>query len=105
MGRFGRVLALVAVACAVLAAHNVYSDNSDLDAVAARKACDDSQKTCRARSLRLRRSPMSHAYVFNVGGIEVEVDCSRAYILLGSYECERQPSVRLRVSEASESRR
>ncbi|MES1205379.1 MAG: hypothetical protein ABUS79_05530 [Pseudomonadota bacterium] len=96
MGRFGRVLSVLAVACALLAAYNVYADASGLDAVARLKACDDNQKTCRSRLLRVRRSPITHVYVFNVGGTDVQVDCARAYALLGPYTCARQPRVLLR---------
>ena len=63
MGRFGRVLSVLAVACALLAAYNVYADASGLDGIARLKACDDNQKTCRPRLARVRRSPISHVYV------------------------------------------
>jgi hypothetical protein len=96
MGRFGRVLSVLAVACAVLAAYNVYADASGLDGIARLKACDDNQKTCRPRLARVRRSPISYVYVFNVGGTDVQVECTRAYALLGPYACARQPRVLFR---------
>ena len=104
MGRFGRVLSLVAIACGLLAAYNVFADDPNLESVARQKSCpgNDStnQASCRSRLLRLRRSPITQAYVFTAGGTEVQVDCTRAYLLLGGYNCARLPRVQLRAPGA-----
>ncbi len=97
MGQFGRVLSVVAVIIALVGAYNVYASDPNLEGLARQKSCDAGQKTCRSRLLRLRRSPISQVYVFAVGGYEVEVDCTRSFLLFGPHECKRQQRVELRA--------
>lgn len=95
MRRFSRLLSVVAVGCALMAVYNVFGDVRDLETVARRQSCATEQPSCRPRLARLRRSPFKQAFVFSVSGSEVEVDCTRPYLLFGDYQCDRLPRVAL----------
>lgn len=106
MGRFGRGLAIVAVACALAGAYNVFADNPGLESVARQEVCRGKPSTnpsaCRSRLSRLRRSPFTQSYVFTTGGTEVEVDCARSFVLVGGYQCARQPRVDVKAPGAGD---
>ncbi|HET9955363.1 MAG TPA: hypothetical protein VFQ61_12700 [Polyangiaceae bacterium] len=76
--------------------YNVYSDNSELKAQAARLAC--SERPCDHELQRESRSPISQSFTFRVElklpkdrrRATVDVDCRRAFWLVGEYECKAQ---------------
>ena len=72
-----------------LGLYNVYADNAEVVTLAATTACGAA--SC-VRTLRTHRTPMGHDFEFQVS-VEpqraVEVHCARAYLLMGSFACER----------------
>lgn len=100
MGKLGRLIALAAVTCAVLGAYNVYAASPGLESVAREQACGTArppsahaagQPNCRAALRMVRRSPFKQTYLFSTGAAQVQVDCTRAFVLVGDYSCARQP--------------
>lgn len=80
-----------------LGLYNVYFDNTEVKAQAQRTACGDRQ--CTARIMRESRSPLAQNFTYQVELQEkgkarreasVDVECKRAYYLLGEYACVGQ---------------
>jgi hypothetical protein len=73
---------------------NTYGDNADVIAKAQRAACGGG--TCSYEKLREERSPLSQSFTFQVKltergkerGATADVECRRAYALLGDYSCK-----------------
>ena len=96
-GLFSRVLSLLLLGATALGLYNVYSDNRDVVALAERSACGE--RACSAKVTRESRSPISQSFTFQTRLVEkgridrsasVDVDCQRAFYLLGAYSCRAQ---------------
>ena len=78
-----------------LGLYNVYADNTELKAQAEKVACGD--RPCKASITRESRSPLSQTFTYQTElsgksrrSASVDVECKRAYILLGEYSCVGQ---------------
>jgi hypothetical protein len=92
--RIGSVLLLVGTG---LGLYNVYTDNTAVRALAEKTACGD--RPCTAKVTRESRSPLSQSFTYQteltekgkpVRGASVDVECKRAYYLVGEYACVGQ---------------
>lgn len=82
---------VVIVLCLVFSAsalYNVFSDNREVEALAARAACGDAA-ACEPRLVELARTPFGQSMRYVVGKAEVPVTCRRAAVLVGPYACTR----------------
>jgi len=68
-----------------LGLHNVYGDNTVVQEQARGLACDN----CEPALSQLGKSPISHQYFFTTPGGTVMIECQRAFIFVGAYECKR----------------
>jgi hypothetical protein len=84
-----KVLPLVALACAIAGAYNVYADQPQLEALARGRACETAGTGCKARLARIERSAFRQRYVYGRSGSETQVDCQRSFIFVGDYDCGR----------------
>jgi hypothetical protein len=75
---------------------NVYGDNADVVARAQTTACGSAE--CALNMTRMARTPFSQSFTFQVrltssklpdNSATVDVECQRAYVLVGEYHCER----------------
>jgi hypothetical protein len=74
---------------------NTYGDNSEIVTKAQRAACGSG--ACSYEKLREERSPLSQTFTFQVKltergkerGATADVECRRAYVLVGEYACKR----------------
>lgn len=79
------ILSLTLIVLSVLGLINVYADNSDVVAQAARLACEK----CEPHLVQSGRSPISQALTFQTGPAAlVAVECSRSFIFVGDYQCK-----------------
>jgi len=96
--RSGLSRALIAAVClgaTALGLANTYGDNSETLAKAQRAACGGG--ACSYETLRQERSPLSQTFTFQVRLTErgkeraatADVECKRAYVLVGDYACTR----------------
>jgi len=78
---------------------NVYSDNSDVKALAEKTACNE--RPCIAHVTRETRSPLGQSFTYQIALTEkgrperrasVDVECRRSLYLLGEYSCIAQGS-------------
>jgi hypothetical protein len=94
--RSGLSRALVAAVClgvTALGLANTYGDNAAVLALAQRTACGSAD--CSYETLRQERSPLAQSFTFQVRLTEkgreraatADVECRRAYVLLGEYAC------------------
>ena len=76
---------------------NVFSDNSDVIALAETAACG--KPSCTYQTTRVSRNPIMQSFTFQTVLTErrninqqttVDVDCHRSLWLVGAYSCERQ---------------
>lgn len=93
---FSRVVVLaVCLGATVIGLNNVYGDNSAVLSDAKRVACTG-EADCGADMLQQSRSAISQSFSLQVtakrGGksrtATADVECRRAYLLLGAYECK-----------------
>jgi hypothetical protein len=96
-GAFRNLFTGVLLAGTVLGLYNVYGDNADVRALGEKAACAD--RPCKATVTRESRSPVSQSFTYQTELIEkgksrrgasVDVECKRAYFLLGDYRCTAQ---------------
>jgi hypothetical protein len=94
--RSGATRAIVMAVClgiTALGLRNVYGGNEDVIALAQRTACGSAE--CSFNTLRQERSPLSQSFTFQVKTVEkgrergatADVECKRAYVLVGNYGC------------------
>jgi len=92
----GFVRAAVMAVClgaTALGLANTYGDNADVVKDAQRAACGS--EGCSFTKLREERSPFSQKFTFQVEltekgkkrGASADVECRKAYVLLGAYAC------------------
>lgn len=98
-GLVGRAFSLLLLVGTALGLYNVYSDNSDVKALAERAACGGGERACTVKITRESRSPIGQSFSFQTrlvqhGRIErnasVDVECRRAFYLVGEYDCKAQ---------------
>jgi hypothetical protein len=88
------VVATVCLGGTALGLRNTYGDNADAEATAKAAACGDG-RDCTYRLLSASRSAFSQTLSYQVTltekgrerGASTDVECKRAYILLGDYAC------------------
>jgi len=86
MKRFVRpLLSVVLLILTALGLHNVYADHSLVQEQAKALACD----ACEPALSQLGKSPISHQYFFSTPKGTVLVECQRAFVFVGAYECKR----------------
>jgi hypothetical protein len=84
----------VCLGATALGLANTYSENTDVVRDAERTAC--ASDGCSFTKLREERSPFSQKFTFQVElsekgkkrGASTDVECQRAYYLLGDYSCK-----------------
>lgn len=70
---------------------NVFWDNKEIAQMATRAACE-AKPGCYAQMTQMMRSPIGHSFRFVASGRPVEVECRRAFFLLGDYACKEKAS-------------
>ncbi|XXX71609.1 hypothetical protein WMF30_28575 [Sorangium sp. So ce134] len=100
MKRFVQLaLFALCVAFSVSAAYNVFSDNAEVERMAALVACGEDggagapeprrpSEGCRAQMTRLERTPFGQTFEFTTAKRTVDVRCERAFVLAGAYSCK-----------------
>lgn len=96
-GFFRSFLSFALLAGTALGLYNVYADNTELKVAAERVAC--AGRECSSKITRESRSPLSQSFTFQTQlvekgksgrGASVDVECKRAFVLLGEYACTAQ---------------
>ena len=85
MSRAG--LSLFLLVATALGLYNVYADNTEVRRLAERTACGE--RGC-VRLLGARRTPISQSFTFQTSiqpQRSAEVECARAYLLIGEFNC------------------
>jgi len=88
------LFAIVCLAATALGLNNTYGDDTEVKALAQKTACGAAP--CVVKTLREQRSAFKQSYGYQTALVEkgkstnsasVDIECSRAYVLLGEYEC------------------
>ncbi len=80
---------LTLIVLSALGLMNVYSDNSEVVAMAGRVAC----ASCQPRLVQAGRSPIAQTLTFQTGPQTlVVVECQRAFYFVGEYSCSPAPA-------------
>ncbi|WP_437738496.1 hypothetical protein [Sorangium sp. So ce1335] len=88
---------VLCVAFSASVAYNVFSDNADVERMAALVACGEeagapegrrASDGCRARMTRLERTPFGQTFEFTTAKRTVDVRCERALVLVGEHRCK-----------------
>jgi hypothetical protein len=85
----GKVVSALLLLATVIAVYNVYGDHAELVKRAEGLACGSA--SC-VRLLRAERTPLKQSFTFQTSlqpAKTREVDCKRAYLLVGSFACAR----------------
>jgi hypothetical protein len=89
MKRAGQVaIFLLCIVFSVASAYNVFSDNSDVERMAAAVACGEQGPSCRAQVTRIERTPFGQTFGMTTPKRTVDVVCRRAAIMVGDYGCK-----------------
>jgi hypothetical protein len=89
MKRAGQLLVFVlCVVFSVASAFNVFSDNSEVEKMAAAVACGEQGPSCRAQLTRLERTPFGQTFGMSTPKRTVDVVCRRAALMVGDYSCK-----------------
>lgn len=80
-------LSVILILLSVLGLINVYGDNSDVEAMAREVACN----SCESTLTRLERTPIAQTFHLQTDRELIVVECQRAGIFVGSYDCEVSP--------------
>ncbi len=78
---------LACVAFSVGAAINVFTDNADVERMAARIACGDLGSECKTTTTRMERTPFAQTFELVTSKRKVDVRCTRSLVLFGDYAC------------------
>jgi hypothetical protein len=84
---FQLLVFVLCVGFSVAAVYNVLSDNTEVERKAKAAACQGKGDACAPFLSRLSRTPLGEALVYDLGKTQVEVRCTRAYVLAGEYAC------------------
>lgn len=91
---FRPLVTVVLLGATALGLNNTYGDDSELKALAEKTACGSAQ--CSVKLLNEARSAFKQKFGFQTTLVEkgkrdraasVDLECSRAYVLLGDYQC------------------
>ncbi|MBK9258314.1 MAG: hypothetical protein IPM54_00580 [Polyangiaceae bacterium] len=89
MKRAGQMtIFLLCVIFSVASAYNVFSDNSEVERMAAAVACGEQGPSCRAQVTRIERTPFGQTFGMQTPKRTVDVVCRRAAIMVGDYSCK-----------------
>jgi len=89
------LIALLCLGGTALGLNNTYGDDTEVKAMAEKVACGNAP--CVVKTLNERRSAFKQAYGYQTALVEkgkstkgatVDVECARAYVLLGEYSCK-----------------
>ena len=86
------LVSLLGLAAVIAGLHNVYSDNAEVERMAAEQACADRDPSCRAAMTRHERAAWGQTFAMSTTAGTVDVKCRRQFYLVGDYHCERQGS-------------
>ena len=91
------IITIICVALTALGLRNTYADNSEEQRMAEQLACTDAG--CSTNLVTLNRNPIAQTFVLQLiekkgnrsqnAGL-VNVECSREYVFLGDYRCEKK---------------
>ena len=88
------LFAVLCLSATALGLNNTYGDNSELKTLAEKTACGSAP--CVVKTLREQRSAFKQSFGYQTALVEkgkskndatVDIECSRAYVLLGAYQC------------------
>ena len=88
------LFALLCLSATALGLNNTYGDNTDVKALAEKTACGTAP--CVVKTLREQRSAFKQTFGYQTALVEkgkstnsasVDIECARAYVLLGEYQC------------------
>ncbi len=88
-------LVLLAIGSTIAGLVNVYGDNSEVTGQAELVACG--KPRCAVQTTRVARTPFSQGFTFQTSVTPQkteDVECKRAFVLVGEYQCELQKSPR-----------
>jgi len=89
MKRAGQLfIFFLCVGFSVASAFNVFSDNSEVERMAAAVACGEQGPSCRAQLTRLERTPFGQTFGMATPKRTVDVVCRRAALMVGDYSCK-----------------
>jgi len=88
------LFALLCLSATALGLNNTYGDNADVKALAQKTACGSAP--CVVKTLREQRSAFKQSFGYqtalvekgkSTNGASVDIECARAYVLVGEYQC------------------
>lgn len=88
------LFAVLCLTATALGLNNTYGDNAEVKALAEKTACGNTQ--CVVKTLHEQRSAFKQSFGYQTALVEkgkstraatVDIECSRAYVLLGDYQC------------------
>jgi len=91
---FRPLIAVLCLGATALGLNNTYGDNSDVKELAQKTACGNAP--CVVKTLNEQRSAFKQTFGYQTAlvekgksthGASVDIECARAYVLLGEYEC------------------
>jgi hypothetical protein len=85
------VIVIPAGIIGLLLLRNVLADDAPVQALARERACEGRARGCTPHMSRLIKTPLYHEIRFSVGGGRRDVRCSRAFYVLGDYQCRVLP--------------
>ena len=89
MKRAGQTIVfLLCVVFSVASAVNVFSDNTEVERMAAAVACGEQGPNCRAQVTRLERTPFGQTFGMQTSKRSLDVVCRRSAIMVGEYNCK-----------------
>jgi len=89
------LFAIVCLAATALGLNNTYGDDTEVKALAEKTACGSTP--CVVKTLHEQRSAFKQSYGYQTAlvekgktskGASVDIECARAYVLLGEYTCK-----------------
>ena len=87
-------IAIVCLAATALGLNNTYGDNAEVKTLAEKAACGAAP--CVVKTLSEHRSAFKQSFGYQTAlvekgkttkGASVDIECARAYVLLGEYQC------------------
>lgn len=89
MKRAGQLFVFfVCIGFSIASGYNVFSDNSEVERMAAAVACGEQGPSCRAQVTRLERLPFGQTFGMATPKRTVDVVCRRAALMVGDYSCK-----------------
>ena len=88
------LFALLCLGATALGLNNTYGDNTEVKALAEKTACGTAP--CVVKTLNEHRSAFKQSFGYqtalvekgkSTNGASVDIECARAYVLIGEYQC------------------